>query len=170
MEWDIRKAYPYLGYDRYDFEIPVGEHGDCYDRYLVRMEEMRQSVRIIEQALQGYVPDSPLFPEDPQSQKVFLPPKERVLTKMEELIHQFIVATEGPKTAQRQRDLLRHRGAEGGAGLLPRGIGHERGAPVPLPEPLLREPPEPPGDGEGPDGRGRGGYHRLPGSRDGGMR
>ena len=98
VEWDIRKAYPYLGYERYGFEIPVGEHGDCYDRYLVRMEEVRQSARIIEQALQGYDPGSPLFPEDLQSQKVFLPPKERVLTKMEELIYQFIVATEGPKT------------------------------------------------------------------------
>ncbi len=98
VEWDLRKAYPYFGYDRYRFEVPVGEHGDCYDRYLVRMEEIRQSVGIIEQALGEYDPSGPLFPQDPQSQKVFLPPKERVLTKMEELIHQFIVATEGPKT------------------------------------------------------------------------
>jgi NADH-quinone oxidoreductase subunit D len=98
VEWDIRKAYPYLGYERYDFEIPVGEHGDCYDRYLVRMEEMRQSIRIIEQALKEYDPSGPLFPTDPLAQKDFLPPKARVLTKMEELIHQFIVATEGPKT------------------------------------------------------------------------
>jgi NADH-quinone oxidoreductase subunit D len=98
VEWDIRKAYPYLGYERYDFEIPVGEHGDCYDRYLVRMEEMRQSIRIIQQAVKEMDRSIPLFPEDPESRKVFLPPKERVLTKMEELIHQFIVATEGPKT------------------------------------------------------------------------
>ena len=98
VEWDIRKAYPYLGYERYDFEVPVGEHGDCYDRYLVRLEEVRQSLRIIEQALAEYDPSAPLFPEDMQSQKVFLPPKDRVLEKMEELIYQFIVATEGPKT------------------------------------------------------------------------
>jgi len=98
VEWDIRKAYPYFGYDRYDFEIPTGEHGDCYDRYLVRLEEIRQSVRILEQAVAAYDPTSPLFPRDPGAQKVFLPPKDRVLTKMEELIHQFIVATEGPKT------------------------------------------------------------------------
>lgn len=98
VEWDIRKAYPYFGYDHYDFEIPVGEHGDCYDRYLVRMEEIRQSVKIIEQALKEYDSSLPLFPQDEQSSKIFLPPKERVLTKMEELIHQFIVATEGPKT------------------------------------------------------------------------
>ncbi|MGC8724638.1 MAG: NADH dehydrogenase (quinone) subunit D [Acidobacteriota bacterium] len=98
VEWDLRKAYPYLGYERYDFEIPVGEHGDCYDRYLVRMEEMRQSIRIIQQAVKEMDRSIPLFPEDPESRKVFLPPKDRVLTKMEELIHQFIVATEGPKT------------------------------------------------------------------------
>ncbi len=98
VEWDLRKAYPYLGYERYDFEIPVGEHGDCYDRYLVRMEEMRQSIRIVQQALKEMDRSIPLFPEDPESRKVFLPPKDRVLTKMEELIHQFIVATEGPKT------------------------------------------------------------------------
>ncbi|MGA9750163.1 MAG: NADH dehydrogenase (quinone) subunit D [Acidobacteriota bacterium] len=98
VEWDLRKAYPYLGYERYDFEIPVGEHGDCYDRYLVRMEEMRQSIRIVRQAVKEMDRSIPLFPEDPESRKVFLPPKDRVLTKMEELIHQFIVATEGPKT------------------------------------------------------------------------
>jgi NADH-quinone oxidoreductase subunit D len=100
VEWDLRKAIPYLGYDRYDFEVPIGEHGDCYDRYLVRMEEMRQSCSIIEQALKEYDPAAPLFPEDAQSRKVFLPPKDRVLTRMEELIHQFIVATEGPVTAR----------------------------------------------------------------------
>ena len=98
VEWGLRKAYPYFGYEKYDFEVPTGEHGDCYDRYLVRMEEIRQSVRIIEQVLAAYDPTRPLFPEDEQSQKIFLPPKDRVLTRMEELIHQFIVATEGPKT------------------------------------------------------------------------
>lgn len=98
VDWDIRKAYPYLGYERYDFEVPVGEHGDCYDRYLVRLEEVRQSAAIILQALKEYDPAVPLFPQDPESQKAYLPPKPRVLTKMEELIHQFIVATEGPRT------------------------------------------------------------------------
>jgi NADH-quinone oxidoreductase subunit D len=98
VEWDIRKAYPYLGYDRYDFEIPVGEHGDCYDRYLVRMEEMRQSIAVIRQALKEYDASMPLWPDGPDARKIFLPPKEKVLARMEELIHQFIVATEGPKT------------------------------------------------------------------------
>lgn len=98
VEWDIRKAYPYLGYERYKFEIPVGENGDCYDRYLVRMEEMRQSVEIINQALKEFDENAPLWPSDNESQKVFYPPKEKVLTSMEELIHQFMVATEGPRT------------------------------------------------------------------------
>ena len=98
IEWDIRKAYPYLGYDRYDFEVPVGEHGDCYDRYLVRLEEMRQSLKIIRQALSEYDPDGELFPDDDRAKNVFLPPKEKVLTKMESLIHQFIAVTEGPVT------------------------------------------------------------------------
>jgi len=88
---DIRKAHPYLGYEKYDFDIPVGENGDSFDRYLVRMEEMRQSVRIIRQALDK-LPDGPINIIDPKST---LPPKERVLMSMEELIHHFIVATQG---------------------------------------------------------------------------
>lgn len=98
VEWDIRKSYPYLGYEKYKFEIPVGENGDAYDRYLVRMEEMRQSLEIIKQAIKEYDENAPLWPEDIESQKSFYPPKEKVLTSMEELIHQFMVATEGPKT------------------------------------------------------------------------
>ena len=53
MKWDLRKAQPYEGYEKFDFEIPIGENGDTYDRYLVRMAEMRQSVRIIRQAVEG---------------------------------------------------------------------------------------------------------------------
>jgi NADH-quinone oxidoreductase subunit D len=98
VEWDIRKAYPYLGYERYDFEVPVGEHGDCYDRYLVRIAEYRQSIRIVEQALDEYDPGLPLWPEGPEGRRVFNPPKDKVLTKMEELIYQFMVGTEGPRT------------------------------------------------------------------------
>ncbi len=91
VEWDVRKAQPYLDYDQYDFEIPVGTVGDVYDRYLVRMEEMRQSVRIIRQAIER-MPDGPLNADAP---KVVLPPKEKVLTSMEALIHHFIIVTEG---------------------------------------------------------------------------
>ncbi len=88
---DLRKKQPYLDYQNYDFEVPVGTVGDCYDRYLVRMEEIRQSVRILEQALDK-LPDGPINWHDPKSTP---PEKVAVLTKMEELIHHFIVTTEG---------------------------------------------------------------------------
>jgi NADH-quinone oxidoreductase subunit D len=88
---DLRKARPYSGYENYDFEVPVGSCGDIYDRYLVRLEEMRQSCRILDQALRN-LPDGPINIDDP---KIFLPPKKRVLTSMEELIQQFMIVTEG---------------------------------------------------------------------------
>ena len=91
VDHDLRKKHPYLGYEQYDFEIPVGSTGDCYDRYLVRMEEMRQSVRILEQAV-AKLPDGPITVSDPKN---YPPPKTQVLTKMEELIHHFILHTEG---------------------------------------------------------------------------
>ena len=143
VEWDIRKAYPYLGYDRYDFEIPVGEHGDCYDRYLVRMEEMRQSLRIIEQALKEYDPSEPLFPDGPGVAEGLPAPQGPGAHEdggAHPPVHR---GHRGPQDAEGEGDLLLHRGAQGRAGLLPRGIGHERGAPLPLPEPLLRQPPVP---------------------------
>jgi NADH-quinone oxidoreductase subunit D len=89
--YDLRKAHPYLGYENYDFDIPIGEHGDCFDRYLVRMEEMRQSARIMRQVI-ATLPDGEINVMDPKSR---LPEKERVLMSMEELIHHFIVATQG---------------------------------------------------------------------------
>jgi NADH-quinone oxidoreductase subunit D len=88
---DLRKARPYSGYEKYDFEVPFGTEGDIYDRYLVRIEEMRQSVRILNQAIAN-LPEGPVNVDDP---KIFLPPKKRVLQSMEELIHQFMVITEG---------------------------------------------------------------------------
>jgi NADH-quinone oxidoreductase subunit D len=93
VEYDVRKARPYLDYSQYDFDIPLGSVGDCFDRYLVRLEEMRQSVRILEQALRD-VPGGPIHVADAKN---YLPPKHGVLTKMEELIHQFILVTEGLK-------------------------------------------------------------------------
>ena len=90
-EYDLRKARPYCGYENYDFEIPTGTHGDIYDRYLVRIEEMRQSVRILDQVLDN-LPEGPVNIDDP---KIFLPEKKNVLTSMEELIHQFMIVTEG---------------------------------------------------------------------------
>jgi len=91
IDHDLRKKHPYLDYQNYDFDIPVGSVGDCYDRYLVRLEEMRQSVRILEQAIDK-LPDGPINVTDPKN---FPPPKTAVLTKMEELIHHFIIHTEG---------------------------------------------------------------------------
>ncbi len=91
VDYDLRKAHPYLDYEKYDFDIPIGENGDCYDRYLVRMEEMRQSVKILHQVMDD-LPDGPINVVDPKST---LPEKEKVLMSMEELIHHFIVSTQG---------------------------------------------------------------------------
>jgi NADH-quinone oxidoreductase subunit D len=88
---DLRKDTPYLGYEKYDFDVPVAEEGDCYARYQIRMEEMRQSIRIIRQVLET-MPEGPVNIVDPKST---LPDKERVLMSMEELIHHFIVTTQG---------------------------------------------------------------------------
>lgn len=91
VEHDLRRKNPYLDYEKYDFEIPIGTVGDSFDRYLVRMEEMRQSLRILEQVIDK-LPSGPINYVDP---KQTLPPKVEVLTKMEELIHHFIRVTEG---------------------------------------------------------------------------
>jgi NADH-quinone oxidoreductase subunit D len=91
VNYDVRKDRPYLTYAEYSFSVPTGSVGDAYDRYLVRLEELRQSVHIIEQAIKT-LPGGPINVGDG---KGFLPPKEKVLTKMEELIHQFILVTEG---------------------------------------------------------------------------
>jgi len=93
VAYDVRKTEPYGGYEDYDFEVPIGSEGDAYDRYLVRLAEMRQSTRILDQALRK-LPEGPINIDDP---KVILPRKDRVLTKMEELIEQFMIVTEGFK-------------------------------------------------------------------------
>ena len=91
IEHDLRKTQPYLIYNQLKFEVPVGSAGDCYDRYLVRIEEMRQSVHIIHQCL-DQMPGGPVNVPDG---KVVLPPKDRVQTRMEDLIHHFINVTQG---------------------------------------------------------------------------
>ena len=91
VEYDLRKAHPYLVYDQLDFDVPYGEVGDCYDRYLIRMEEMRQSVRILDQCL-AKLPGGPVNVDDG---KIVLPDKQKVLSSMEELIHQFMLVTQG---------------------------------------------------------------------------
>jgi len=91
IEHDLRRKHPYLDYEQYDFEVVVGSAGDCYDRYLVRIEEMRQSVKILRQVIEK-LPTGPINVAD---WKNMTPPKSHVMTKMEELIHHFIVVTEG---------------------------------------------------------------------------
>lgn len=93
VEFDLRKKHPYLGYEQLEFDVPVGSVGDCYDRYLVRMEEVRQSVKILRQCCDK-MPGGAINITDP---KIVLPSKDTVLTKMEELIHQFMIVTEGPQ-------------------------------------------------------------------------
>ncbi|HEX6939773.1 MAG TPA: NADH dehydrogenase (quinone) subunit D [Longimicrobiales bacterium] len=93
VPYDVRKDRPYYDYETYDFEVPVGEHGDCYDRYLVRMEEVRQSLRILQQALDR-LPDGPINVDDP---RVILPGKTDAMSDMESMIHHFKLVMEGIK-------------------------------------------------------------------------
>ena len=91
IDWDLRRAEPYLAYDQVDFRVPVYDEGDVYARYRVRMEEMRESVKIVEQALEG-LPEGPYITED---RKYALPPRHELATSMEALIHHFKLVTEG---------------------------------------------------------------------------
>ena len=89
---DLRKDVPYLGYENYEFDVAIGMHGDCYDRWLVRIEEMRQSVRIVRQAIEK-MPDGPVNVSD---KMISLPKKDNVLRNMEDLINNFVLITQGP--------------------------------------------------------------------------
>lgn len=91
---DLRKDKPYSGYEKYEFDVPVGSKGDSYDRYLCRGEEMRQSVRIIRQVIAKF-PGGDWYAKD--ARKIFAPPKDKILTSMEELINNFMIVTEGPQ-------------------------------------------------------------------------
>ena len=91
VKWDIRKCEPYSSYDQFDFEVPTRTGNDVYSRYLVRVEEMRQSARIIQQALEG-MPEGPYRADAPH---VVLPDREKMKTQMEALIYHFKIVTEG---------------------------------------------------------------------------
>jgi NADH-quinone oxidoreductase subunit D len=93
VAFDVRKDRPYLDYETYDFDVPIGERGDVYDRYLVRIEEMRQSVRIIDQALDR-LPDGPINVADP---RVILPDKSAAMSEMESMIFHFKNVMDGVK-------------------------------------------------------------------------
>jgi len=91
VDYDIRKRFPYSGYDEYEFDVPVGENGDAYDRMLVRIEEMYQSIGIVRQAL-GRIPDGPIFSTD---RRVALPPKDEVYNSIEGMMNHFKIVFEG---------------------------------------------------------------------------
>ncbi|MCI4627052.1 MAG: NADH dehydrogenase (quinone) subunit D, partial [Candidatus Magnetoovum sp. WYHC-5] len=96
VNYDIRKKHPYDAYDLVEFDVPIGLNGDVYDRYLCRMEELRQSNRIIRQCIEKLPKGAILAPDAP---KFTLPPKDKVLDNMETLIHHFTLITKGPMTA-----------------------------------------------------------------------
>jgi NADH-quinone oxidoreductase subunit D len=91
VDFDLRKVKPYIGYEEYDFDVPLGENGDIYDRFLCRMEELRQSMRIIEQGLRR-LPDGPVQVDD---RKIVPPPRSELGRSMEAVIHHFKLWTEG---------------------------------------------------------------------------
>ena len=91
VPWDLRKSEPYDVYGQMDFDVPIGKNGDCYDRYLIRVEEMRQSLRIMKQCLEQ-LPEGPVHIEDP---KITPPKRADMKTSMEALIHHFKLYTEG---------------------------------------------------------------------------
>jgi len=90
--YDVRKAFPYGGYETFEFDVPIGQRGDVYDRYLVRVEEMRQSVRIARQALGRITPTGPYAIDD---RRIVAPPKDAVYTEMEALIQHFLLYSQG---------------------------------------------------------------------------
>ena len=110
VPYDVRKAQPYSGYERFDFEVPVGSAGDNYDRYLVRFNEIEQSVRIVEQGLRE-LPDGPVSIDDP---RYVLPEKHRVYNSIEGLMHHFKLIMEGAKVPRGEV----YQAVEGGNGEL----------------------------------------------------
>ncbi len=96
VSYDVRKATPYSHYEDFDFEVPLGENGDVFDRYLVRMEEMRQSRRIVEQVIEN-LPEGPIKADAPG---IILPDKEDVENRMDALIRHFKIGSEGFKTPE----------------------------------------------------------------------
>jgi len=92
VNYDVRRAFPYCGYETYDFDVPVLKAGDVFDRYMVRVEEMRQSVRICKQALERITPRGQF---DIQDYRIVPPPKDKVYTEMEGLIQHFLIYSQG---------------------------------------------------------------------------
>ena len=148
--WDLRKAMPYSSYEDFEFNIPVGTEGDNYDRFSVRIAEIRESVKIIEQALDG-LPEGPWITED---RKVALPPRHELATSMEALIHHFKLVTEGFRVPPGEV-YYPIESPRGELGCFVRSDGSRKPARVHMRDPSLREPA-----GDRADGQGR--LHRRP--------
>jgi NADH-quinone oxidoreductase subunit D len=130
--WDLRKAMPYSSYDDFDFKIPVGTKGDNYDRYEVRLQEVKESVKIITQALDN-LPDGPTITED---RKIALPPRHELATSMEALIHHFKLVTEGMRVPEGEA-YYAIEGARGELGCFVRSDGSSKPARVHMRDPSL---------------------------------
>jgi hypothetical protein len=135
VDYDVRKDFPYLDYETYDFDVPVGTNGDVYDRFLVRMEELRQSVRILEQAAER-LPDGPVNIDDA---RLILPPKSKAMSEMES-DDPSLQAGDGRSAAADRRDVRCGRKPEGRKGLLLRLGRHTEACSVAHPSAFIREP------------------------------
>ena len=136
VAYDVRKARPYAVYDRLDFEVPIGTHGDVYDRFLVRMEEMRQSLKLIQQAL-DQLPGGPVMTGDI---RVALPGKEAIMTSIEAMQRHFILVIHGFRAPVGEY-YSAVESAQGRAGLVYRLQRREPRLSCPLPRRVLRQPP-----------------------------
>jgi len=130
--WDLRKAMPYSSYEDFDFKIPVGAKGDNYDRYEVRLAEVKESVKIIIQALDN-LPDGPTITDD---RKIALPPRHELATSMEALIHHFKLVTEGMRVPAGEA-YYAIEGARGELGCFVRSDGSSKPARVHMRDPSL---------------------------------
>lgn len=130
--WDLRKTMPYSSYEDFDFQIPIGTKGDNYDRYEVRLAEVKESVKIIIQALDN-LPDGPTITED---RKIALPPRHELATSMEALIHHFKLVTEGMRVPEGEA-YYAIEGARGELGCFVRSDGSSKPARVHMRDPSL---------------------------------
>ena len=130
--WDLRKTMPYSSYEDFDFQIPIGTKGDNYDRYEVRLAEVKESVKIIIQALDN-LPEGPTITED---RKIALPPRHELATSMEALIHHFKLVTEGMRVPEGEA-YYAIEGARGDLGCFVRSDGSSKPARVHMRDPSL---------------------------------
>ena len=130
--WDLRKTMPYSSYEDFDFKIPVGTKGDNYDRFQVRLAEVKESVKIVVQALDN-LPDGPTITED---RKIALPPRHELATSMEALIHHFKLVTEGMRVPEGEA-YYAIEGARGELGCFVRSDGSSKPARVHMRDPSL---------------------------------